>query len=188
MRINFQPYNCEPPVDDDYKAAAIYDRDKENFESLVKCLYLGADSKNAAFAKIGITMGNLASRSYSSSNPGYYLFCAFQCTANTTKAQLENVEKSVLSYLDKVFTREDGTTKREPHFESQRISECYYDIDFEELFKCLHDYLYDKHIHHFTTHGFRIGDSEQGVHLSCHFNQCIPQEVQNQYKGIILQR
>ena len=180
MRRKFQPYDREPPVDDDYKAEAIYDRDKDNFESLEKWLYLGADSKNAAYAKIGITMGNLASRSYSSGNPGYYLFCAFKCAASTTKAQLEDIERSVLRYLDGEFTREDGTTKREPHFESRRLSECYYDIDFEELFQCLHEYLFKKHDRHFME-GY-VGDF-----LECEFSSSLSLAEQKSYKRMIMQ-
>ncbi|MFA4105751.1 hypothetical protein OQJ40_27095 [Serratia nevei] len=184
MRREFQPYDRELPADADYKMEAIHQRDKDNFESLEKWLYLGADSKNASYAKIGITMGNLASRSYSSCNPGYYLFCAFKCTARTTQAQLEDIERSVLDYLDGEFTREDGTTKREPHFESGRISECYYDIDFNELFWHLHHHLFKKHTNHFI-----IGclDGYEGDFLDCKFSSSLSLEKQKSYIAMILQ-
>ncbi|HBH6890678.1 hypothetical protein QO199_24525 [Serratia bockelmannii] len=179
-----QFYDLELPVDADYKIEAIHQRNKEDFESLEKWLYLGADSKNAAYAKIGITTGNMASRSYSSVNPGYYLFCAFKCAASTTKAQLEDIERSVLHYLDGVFTKKDGTTKREYHFESRRLSECYYDIDFNELFWHLHHHLFEKHTNHFIV-GYL--DGYAGDFLDCEFNPTFSLEKKISYIKMILQ-
>jgi hypothetical protein len=64
---------------DDYKLAHVEMEIIKSFESAERWLYLGADATNASFARIGITMGDLRSRSYSSANPNYYLFCAFKC-------------------------------------------------------------------------------------------------------------
>ncbi len=110
------------------------ERDRINFESPNKWLYVGADCRNLNFAKIGITMNDLRSRSYSSANPNYYLFCAFQCEQSTTKEQLERIEQCALIYLDDVFRYDNGLTKRACHFESGYLSECYYDVDFEDFF------------------------------------------------------
>lgn len=93
MRKPYQSYDLEIP--NDFKTAAVMERDRINFESPNKWLYVGADCRNLNFAKIGITMNDLRSRSYSSANPNYYLFCAFQCQQSTTKEQLE-VLNSVL--------------------------------------------------------------------------------------------
>lgn len=95
MRKPPQIYNLEIP-DDDYKMAAVMGRDKENFESSNIWFYVGADCRNPSFAKVGITQGDLRSRSYSSANPNYHIFCAFQCTQDTTNAQLKSIERNAL--------------------------------------------------------------------------------------------
>ncbi|MFW5393975.1 hypothetical protein V1951_22175 [Yersinia sp. 2544 StPb PI] len=188
MRKPQRLYDLVLPADADYKMESIYERDKSNFESSDKWLYVGADARNPNYAKIGMTMGDLVSRSYSSANPGFYLFCAFQCEQSTTKSQLEEIERSALCYLDSVFKREDGTTKRVCHFESGRISECYYDIDFEYFFQLLHDYLYRNHARYFQINGLESNDRDiVGDFLDCEFNQHLSREDINRYKEMILQ-
>lgn len=100
-------YNLQLNPNADYKMAWIHERDQRNFESLTKWLYLGADLKDSRFAKVGLTMDDLASRSYSSANPNYYLFCAFKCRDNITKAEIENIERSAFEYLEHVTCPHD---------------------------------------------------------------------------------
>ncbi|MBA0179167.1 hypothetical protein H0251_05860 [Pectobacterium carotovorum] len=186
MKKPQRPYNLDLPADADYKTEWLYKRDKENFESTDKWIYLGADAKNPNYAKVGITMGDLVSRSYSSANPYFYLFCAFQCVQSTTKSQLEEIERSAHCYLDRVFTNRDGSTKRVHHFESGRISECYYDIDFNDFLQQFHGYLFDNHSRYFSCSGFEINGSIVGDYLRCEFNQHISLEQRNYYINMIL--
>lgn len=180
MKKPLQTYDLEIP-NDDYKMAAVMERDKVNFESPNIWFYVGADSRTPGFAKVGITMGDLSSRSYSSANPNYYLFCAFQCIQDTTKSQLENIELRALAYLDGVFPNH-----RERHMESQRLSECYYNIDFEKFISCLHDYLLENHHSNFQTTSF---ENESGVYdgyaLASEFNPRLSHEVQSRFRDLI---
>lgn len=186
MRKTPQIYDLAIP-EDDYKMAAVMERDKANFESPNIWFYLGADAINPSFAKVGITMGDLRSRSYSSANPNYYLFCAFQCDQSTTQLQLKSIENSSLNYLDNVFCGDNNLTKRACHRESQRLSECYYNIDFQEFFVCLHDYLLDQHGRYFQTaayvnnHGF-----EEGYALSWQFNPSLAPHIKTHFLRLIL--
>nr|WP_229915941.1 hypothetical protein [Rahnella sp. LAC-M12] len=161
---------------------AVMERDKANFESPNIWFYVGADSRDPGFAKVGITMGDLRSRSYSSANPNYYLFCAFQCIQGTSKSQLESIELGALTHLDAVFPNH-----RTRHMESQRLSECYYNIDFEYFFSCLHDYLHDNHYSNFQTAGFvnELGDDD-GYALAWEFNPLLPPEVKSRFRSLIL--
>ncbi|MBP4004279.1 hypothetical protein [Escherichia coli] len=158
----------------DYKMQSILSENKKNFESTEKWLYLGADDANKNYAKIGITMGDLQSRSYSSANPSYYIFCAFKCRYNITKEQLERIEGEVLKALDQRYTDDDGATKRMSHFESKRSSECYNDIDFMDFFINLHEELYNNHSNYFLITGLEneYGD-DMGEFLDCEFNSRI---------------
>ncbi|MGV0087535.1 hypothetical protein EEAAV_27265 (plasmid) [Rahnella aceris] len=186
MRKAKQSYDLELPTDADYKMEAIYERDKANCESVVKWLYLGADVRNHAYAKVGMTMGDLTSRSYSSAKPGFYLFCAFQCEQSTTKSQLEEIESNALHFLDSVFTWDNGSTKRVCHFESGRISECYYDIDFIDFFQCLHNYLYDNYGRYFNLTGLESNGDIVGDYLDCEFNRHLSWEDKKCYINMIL--
>ncbi|HCD4537500.1 TPA: hypothetical protein NBQ86_002512, partial [Enterobacter hormaechei] len=103
-------YGLELDPNADYKMAWLHERNKKDFESLTKWLYLGADIKDSGFAKVGLTMDDLSSRSYSSANPNYYLFCAFKCRDDLTKTEVEKIERSTLEYLERVFANEDGTS------------------------------------------------------------------------------
>ncbi|WP_349855377.1 hypothetical protein [Pectobacterium aroidearum] len=168
MRKPYQSYDLEIP--NDFKMAAVMERDRLNFESPNIWFYVGADCRNLNFAKVGITMNDLKSRSYSSANPNYYLFCAFQCQQSTTKEQLKRIEHSALNYLDDVFRYDSGLTKRACHFESQYLSECYYDVDFEDFFVRLHDYLLDNHKRYFQTTSLDEEGFEDSYALAWQFN------------------
>lgn len=158
----------------DYKMQSILSENKKIFESTEKWLYLVADDANENYAKIGITMGDLQSRSYSSANPRYYIFCAFKCRYDIKKEQLERIESEVLKALDRRYTYDDGTTKRMLHFESKRPSECYNDIDFMDFFINLHDELYNHHSNYFLIGGLENGcGHDMGELLDCDFNSHI---------------
>lgn len=167
--------------------AAVMERDKANFESSDIWLYLGADCRNSRYAKVGITMGDLRSRSYSSANPNYFLLCAFQCRHDTTKEQLEIIECRALNYLDSIFIRDDGVSKRARHFESQRLSECYYDINFDEFFVCLHEYLWEQHNSYFQVCEYEYHTTRvYGDALSCEFNPRLTVEQRSHYLRLIV--
>lgn len=180
-------YSLKLDPNADYKMAWIHERDKRNFESLTKWLYLGADLKDRGFAKVGLTMDDLASRSYSSANPSYYLFCAFKCRDDITKTEVENIERSAFEYLERVFSNEDGTSNRARHAESGRLSECFYNINFTDFFISYHDYLFDKYRNEFIVCGFEneLGEDE-GEFLDCEFNPRFTQQEKNKLIRMIL--
>jgi len=183
MKKPLQKFDLELPADADYKMQYIHERDKANYESLEKWVYLGADIRNPSYAKIGITMGDMRSRSYSSANPGFYLFCAFQCQESTTESQLREIEISALSYLDCMFTHNNGLTKRVRHYESGRMSECYYDIEFTDFLQCLHTFLFNYHARHFS-----IGDfNGEGDYLNWYFTPTKTWEEQVKFLRMIIQ-
>lgn len=155
-----------------YKMEFIHDESKENFESTEKWLYLGANARDSKFAKVGITMGDLTTRSSSSESPGYYLFCAFKCRHNLTSPQLNTIEERALEYLESVFTYPDGSTKRASHHESGQISECFFDVNFPEFFRELHYYLYNNHCNQFVLSEFEDGEGfYEGEFIDCEFNK-----------------
>ncbi|WP_370606112.1 hypothetical protein [Pantoea ananatis] len=165
----------------DFKAAVVMERDEENFESPNIWIYLGADIRDRNYAKVGHTMDDLRSRSYSSANPHYYIFCAFQCVASTTELQLKTIETGVLAHLDSIFPKH-----RAHHYESKKLSECYYDIDFDKLFIEVHDYLHDKNRGNFmtVTHLNEI-EIDDGYTLVMEFNPRIPLNTQRKYIELI---
>ena len=132
-------------------------------------------------------MGDLRSRSYSSANPNYFVFCAFQCYHNTTKEQLKLIEECALKYLDKVFCSDNGLTNRARHFESQCLSECYYNINFEDFFMCLHDYLMHHQVRFFMTDQYdNHSASIYGAALSCEFNPRLTDEQKSHFLRLIV--
>jgi hypothetical protein len=66
-----------------------------------------------------------------------------------------------------VLTYDDGATKRALHHESEKMSECFYDVDFIEFFETLHHYLYEKHSRDFVLSEF---ENDDGVFIDCEFN------------------
>ena len=185
MKKSKQTYDLPIP-DDDYKMAAVMENHKANFESPNIWLYVGADLNNPNFVKVGITMGDLSTRSSSTTHPGYYLFCAFQCYHNTTVEELKQIEQGALNYLDSVF----GQDKRARHTESQRLSECYLGINFEIFFAHLHAYLWDHHIRHFQTAEYVHDTNPDWVYgsaLSWEFNPRVSYEDRKRYLALIIQ-
>ncbi|HDH0708496.1 hypothetical protein QNN86_08765 [Citrobacter sp. C348] len=184
MKKPHQSYDLPIP-DDDYKMAYVMERDKLNFESRDIWVYLGADVADPTFAKVGITMKNMGSRSSSSANPRYYLFCAFQCRHDTTKERLRQIEKGALNYLDAIF----GSEKRERHTESQILSECYYGINFEDFFFHLHDYLWENHYGDFQACDYVSETNPEWVYggvLSFEFNERVTLDVRKRYLSMIV--
>ncbi|WP_146749210.1 hypothetical protein [Paracidovorax anthurii] len=175
--LELDPFAC-------YKMEFLHNKSKENFESTEKWLYLGANDRDRAFAKVGITMGNLTTRSSSSESPGYYLFCAFKCVNNITKNQLESIEEDALSHLEGVFRHSDGSIKRALHYESEYISECFFEVDFLDFFRALHYHLYKNHRNDFMPCGF---ENDEGEFLDCEFNPRISRDEINRYIRMILQ-
>src|SRR5580700_10817336 len=96
---------------------------RKDFESSTNWLYLGANAVHVNFAKIGLTMGDLSSRSYGSVDPNYYLFCAFKSKHNISNIELKNMENNILYKFENLYKNDDGSTKRLRHYESERLSE-----------------------------------------------------------------
>lgn len=170
----------------DYKLEYVELETKRNFESIEKWLYLGADAKNLNFAKIGITMGDLSSRSYSSGNPNYYLFCAFKCKYNLSQLELKNIEEDILMRFEEIYTNDDGSTKRLKHYESDFSSECFYPVNFLEFFINLHLEIYQSHRNSFVICGFDDGfGGVDAEFIDCIFSPKIGNK--NKYIKMILQ-
>ena len=179
--LKLDPFAC-------YKMEFLHNQAKENFESTEKWLYLGSNARDSGFAKVGMTMGNLTTRSSSPENPSYYLFCAFKCRHNITKSELKDLEADALSYLGSVFVHPDGSSKRAKHHESELISECFYDVDFHEFFRELHSYIYENHRNYFTISGFENEDGfDEGEFVDCEFNSRMSRNEINSYIRMILQ-
>ncbi|KKF38521.1 MULTISPECIES: hypothetical protein [Hafniaceae] len=183
MRKPFQEYPFKLDPRADYKEEYLYNKAKQNCESTTTWLYLGADTAIPTYAKIGITMGDLTSRSYSTARPTYYVFCGFKCRADLNALELAEIESCALRYLDDQFKNHDGTTKRVNHAESGRLSECFYDVDFDSFFVTLHDYLYGRYRRDFQVAGFyNYLDVCEGNFLLCEFNtKLVTLNEQNKY-------
>lgn len=183
MRKPFQQYPFKLDPRADYKEEYLYNKAKQNCESTTNWLYLGADTAIPTYAKIGITKGDLSTRSSSTARPTYYIFCGFKCEANLSAQQLIEIETSALHYLDSHFTNHDGHTKRVAHAESGRLSECFYNVNFDLFFVTLHDYLYDRHRRDFHVTGFyNNSDVCEGDFLLCEFNaKLVTLNEQNKY-------
>ncbi|WP_281075303.1 hypothetical protein [Klebsiella quasivariicola] len=180
-------YDLELDPHADYKMAWIYERDRRNFESVTKWLYLGADLKDSGFAKVGLTMDDLTSRSYSSANPNYYLFCAFKCRDDITRTEIESIELRALAYLERKFANEDGTSNRVCHAESGRLSECFNNINFTDFFISYHNYLFDNHRNEFLVNGLHDElDNCEGEFLDCEFSPRFTQQEKQKFIKMIL--
>jgi hypothetical protein len=180
--LELDPFAC-------YKMESVYNESKANFESIEKWLYLGANARDGGFAKVGITKGDLTTRSSSSESPSYYLFCAFKCRSNLEISDLEAIENSALNHLEGVFVYDDGSTKRASHHDSEHISECFYDVDFLDLFVELHYFLYKNYRNYFLLSGFENeAGIDEGEFIDCEFNtRRITREEINKHIRKILQ-
>ncbi|MBH1658485.1 hypothetical protein I5V54_07825 [Stenotrophomonas maltophilia] len=168
--------------------ASLHEQAKRNFESTDKWIYLGANDRESGFAKVGMTMGDLSTRSSSSESPGYYIFCAFKCRDDISEARLKSVEAGALNYLEGAFTHPDGSSARAVHHESGRVSECFYGVDFMDLFQGLHFYLYNNYRDCFSISSFENEfEVEEGEFVDCEFNQLISQGRVNEYIRMIIQ-
>lgn len=159
---------------------------RRDLESVEKWLYLGADCLDNSFAKVGMTMGDLTSRSYSSSRPSYFLFCAFKCRDKISFADIKRIEWGVLSIIDGKHRNSDGSSKRMRHFESGALSECFSPIDFDSFFKDVHDAIYDNFRNDFVVSGLvNEYDQDVGDFIDCIFNKKLGRDHQK-YKRMIL--
>lgn len=173
--------------DNDYKMSHAINETRNNFLSTDKWLYLGADNLRKDFAKIGITMHDLKSRSYSSESPGFHLFCAFKFKYDVSTREAREIENSVLLTLDDLYRNADGSATRLKHFESGRDSECFYPVDFLRFFVSLHDVIYTDHRNYFVISGYEneYGGYE-GEFVGCIFNTCY-EKHRKKYIRMILQ-
>ncbi|MEX9785719.1 hypothetical protein [Providencia manganoxydans] len=186
MRKPASYYDLPPDPYADYKMEAIYDRDKRNFESREKWFYVGADLFHKNRVKVGITMGDLGSRSYSSGNPDYFLFCAFQCQDAISPEQLRAIEKDVLKRLDKTYVDDDGICQRMLHAGSQYPSEWYRDVEFYDFVIHVHWLLFKYHSRFFIIEGLESHwDSDEDL-LSCIFNERYTKEEQQRFRELFL--
>jgi len=162
--------------DDDYEIEQMMHDTIQNLQNAKKWLYLGADISNPEWVKIGITAGDLRSRSYSSANPNYYIFCAFQFDYKVTIEEMRKVEMEIHYKFDQDFRQMYGHSRRLPHYESRRLSECYWPVDFLYVFEKLHSELFHNYGLYFPKIGYEneIGD-EDGETVYCEFSPTIDQ-------------
>ena len=173
---------------DDYKLEHVETEIRNNFESVERWLYLGRDAVDPNFVKIGLTMGELPSRSYSSANPDYHLFCAFKCKYNISEIELKNVEEEILVRLESIHRNGDGSTKRLRHYESGLPSECFRPVDFLEFFIDLHYEIYENYRNNFVISAWENEDGQiDGEFVDCIFNKKIKLEDRNKFIKMILQ-
>lgn len=156
----------------DYKLEHQEEEARRNFESCEKWLYLGADASDPKFAKIGMTTGNLASRSYSSANPRYYLFAAFKFRYDISIQDIKRVEDDVRLRIDSMHRDANGLSTRQQHYDSGMLSECFNPVDFFQFYKDMHWIIYEFHRRDFviTGHANEI-DEIDGESVYCIFNQ-----------------
>lgn len=152
----------------DYKLAHSEQEIQNNFESTNKWLYLGRQLRNRNFAKIGITTGNLSTRSYSSECPDYHLFCAFKFLWDIPEYKMREIEDSILYAFERKYTYDNKRTKRMCHYESGALSECFQDINFIEFFADLHSEIYNQYRNYFVIVGF---ENEESQFIDCIFNK-----------------
>ncbi len=173
--------------EDDYKFQHVWQETKRNIESTEKWLYLGADILDRNFAKIGVTKDDLASRSYSSARPSYYIFCAFKFKYNISMKKVRQVEVDVLSRMEFLYRNDDGTSRRMVHYESGRLSECFCPVDFFCFYRDLHWEIYDGHRDSFVICGYENKYYEDdGEFVDCIFNDR-QRDRHNEYREMIIQ-
>ncbi|WP_313680840.1 hypothetical protein [Pseudescherichia sp.] len=189
MRKEKTYYPIDIDLFDDYKMQWILREEQKNWESLDKWLYLGADGVNKRYAKIGITMGDLRSRSYSSANPNYFIFCAFKCIHNISKEKLKAIENDILFKFTHVYVNNEGYTKRLIHVDSGRLSECFDGVDFNDFLWRLHYELFHHHSSSFITGVlYDRFDHEVGDILDIQFNEKLVTKVEQQnFRSLIAQ-
>lgn len=186
MKIN--PTNADEyfPNELDLKLSHVLEVDQKNFESALKWIYIGADIRDAYYAKVGLTTGDLQSRSYSSARPTYYLFCGFKARHDISKERLEIIEKNILYELDNKYRFAEYRLK---HAESSELSECYFGIPFSRVFRSVHQVIYDNHSNDFITCEYesRFNGFSRGSSIKCVFNhKLVPNTAY--YEDVMIQR
>lgn len=158
----------------DYKMDYVEMEARKDFESSTNWLYLGANAASRNFAKIGITMGDLSSRSYGTVDPNYYLFCAFKARHNISLTQLEVIESNILDKFENMYRNDDGSSKRMRHYDSGRSSECFSPVDFMDFFRNLHLEIYENYRDKFVI----CGKGVDGEFVDCIFNKKVKNEME----------
>lgn len=67
------------------------------------------------------------------------------------------------------------------------LSECYYNVDFDDFFWHLHYHLYQKFNSCFINVGFEEDGADLGTFLDCTFNARVILSNKNHYLKMILQ-
>ncbi len=188
MKKEMRPFEgFERSYESDYKLQYLENEVIRNYKSTKKWLYLGADCCNKNFAKIGITEGDLSSRSYSSARPSYYLFCAFKFCHNISEPEMKSVENDILLRIDALHRDRFNNSKRLFHYESGRLSECFEPVDFFQFYKDLHSEIINHHRNSFVIVGYE--DESGGCEaefVDCIFNPRVDNS-DNKYIKMILQ-
>lgn len=181
MRKPISRYDLELDPYADYKMEIMHEHDKRNFESREKWFYVGADLFHKNRVKVGITMGDLGSRSYSSGNPDYFLYCAFKCQDSISKEQLRTIEMDVLKGLDIAYANQ-----RMMHAESQYRSEWYRDVKFDDFVIYVHRLLFKNHRSFFIIEGLESHWDTNYDLIACLFNKRYTIEQQQHYRERLL--
>ena len=173
-------------LSDDYKLASLEMNMIKNLESTTRWLYLGADATNPGFARIGMTMGDLRSRSYGSVNANYYLFCAFKCRHDLSELELKQIETAILDEFQNRYLNDDGSTKRLSFYESGYLSDCFSNVNFAEFFADLHYEIYENYRNSFVICGMDDGaGGVDGEFVDCIFNDKVRNK--DDYRRLIIQ-
>ena len=187
--IDDSEFEFEIEIQDlDYKTEQLMHDAIQNLQNVRKWLYLGADISNREWVKIGITTGDLRSRSYSSANPNYYIFCAFQFNYNVTMKEMRRVELDMHNKFDRYFISQYGSSRRLNHFESGRPSECYCPVDFLFVLEDLHYELFHNYSLYFSKIGYENEiDDIDGATVRCEFSPTLPKKMQNKLLNRLMQ-
>lgn len=170
----------------DYKLESSADEMRLNFESTDKWLYLGGDARDSSYVKVGLTMGDLSTRSYSSARPDYYMFCAFKCMHDIRSTDLKRIEVDLLAKMESRYRYDDWSSKRRRHFESGVLSECFYDICFDDFFRDFHYEVYVGYREWFVITGLDEGfGGDEGEFVECLFNDKVSHH--SRYRRMIVQ-
>lgn len=172
----------------DYKTEQLMHDAIQNLQNVNKWMYLGADITNPFWAKIGITAGDLRSRSYSSANPNYFIFCAFQFRYNITYDEMRKVEMDMHNMFDNEFRHMYRNSRRLRHYESRRLSECYCPVDFSFVFEKLHYVLFHNYSLYFEKIGYEneIGEVD-GATVYCEFSPTLSMQEQKELLQKLMQ-
>lgn len=119
----------------DYKMEWVENENKRQEQSVVNWIYIGVDTRFYNMAKIGLTTGELGTRSSGSQNPFYSLYCAFKIKEGVTPNIVKGIENAVIDLLSQNY-------QRISHVTTGRFSEWFY-ADCREIRELVYDFLYD---------------------------------------------